>query len=159
MKPIPGNPQVDRALQVVFGTQLTYRIVGNPDHLPTENRIEIEARRPVSIGSPCPCGNFGDRESPCHCTTEQISTHRSKWAPVDISIEMVKPQFRDLTLAIKLDSASSQLLKQAYRRLPLTVRQVERVLAVAQRIQALEDSPKLLVQHLAEAIQYQSTKG
>jgi magnesium chelatase family protein len=53
-----------------------------------------------------------------------------------------------------LDAAGRRLLDQAFEKLGLSARALDRILKVARTLADLEDVPRLRPQHLAEAIQY-----
>jgi magnesium chelatase family protein len=54
----------------------------------------------------------------------------------------------------RLDAAGQRLLDQAFEKLGLSVRALDRILKVARTLADLEGSPTLRPPHLAEAIQY-----
>ena len=56
----------------------------------------------------------------------------------------------------KLDEASNKLMKNAFEKLGLSARAYGKVLKVARTIADLEESEKIEINHLAEAIQYRS---
>lgn len=67
--------------------------------------------------------------------------------------QMDKKQIEEFVV---LDEASLQLLKTAMNKLGLSARAYDRILKVSRTIADLDDSPNVLSQHLAEAIQYRS---
>ena len=56
----------------------------------------------------------------------------------------------------QIDEEGEKLLKSAFQKLKLSMRAYQRILKVARTIADLEESQKIKIQHLAEAIQYRS---
>ncbi len=56
----------------------------------------------------------------------------------------------------QIDEEGEKLLKSAFQKLKLSMRAYQRILKVARTIADLEESKKIKIQHLAEAIQYRS---
>ncbi len=72
---------------------------------------------------------------------------------VHYNAQMSTKQIREYC---KLDEASKELLKNAMERLNLSARAYDRILKVARTIADLENAPKVLGNHISEAIQYRS---
>lgn len=75
------------------------------------------------------------------------------WSDVHCNAQMTSKLIRQFCV---LDEAGTSLLKTAMQRLNLSARAYDRILKVSRTIADLEGSPKILPQHLAEAIQYRS---
>ena len=72
---------------------------------------------------------------------------------VHYNAQMSTKQIREYC---KMDEASKELLKNAMERLNLSARAYDRILKVARTIADLENAPKVLGNHISEAIQYRS---
>jgi magnesium chelatase family protein len=75
-------------------------------------------------------------ESQLHCNAQMQSRHLRQWC--------------------KLDDTSRQLLEAAIQRLGLSARATDRILKVGRTIADLANSPDILTNHVAEAIQYRT---
>ena len=72
---------------------------------------------------------------------------------VNYNAQMNTKQIREFCA---LDENSKQLLKNAMERLNLSARAYDRILKVSRTIADLDDSPSVVSNHIAEAIQYRS---
>lgn len=72
---------------------------------------------------------------------------------VNYNAQMTTKQIREFCA---LDDSSKELLKTAMQRLNLSARAYDRILKVARTIADLDDSPAVISNHIAEAIQYRS---
>lgn len=72
---------------------------------------------------------------------------------VNYNAQMTTKQIREFC---PLDESSKQLLKSAMERLNLSARAYDRILKVARTIADLDESPAVISNHIAEAIQYRS---
>lgn len=69
----------------------------------------------VAAMNPCPCGYFGDRSRPCHCTPQQIRQYQAKISGplldrIDIHIEVPSIKYRDLSA--EESGESSAMIKE-----------------------------------------------
>ncbi|MFA7663087.1 MAG: magnesium chelatase, partial [Patescibacteria group bacterium] len=84
-------------------------------------------------------------------SARQIQTERFSKAKNLVNAEMSSQQVKEFC---KLDEASEKLIKQAVEQMHLSARAYYRLLKVSRTIADLENSPAILVNHLAEALQY-----
>jgi magnesium chelatase family protein len=63
---------------------------------------------------------------------------------------------KEIQAHVQLDSAASDLVKQAATRLTLSPRVVHRIIKLARTIADLDDNDLVLAKHIAESLQYRS---
>lgn len=173
---IVGNEFVKRAMEVALAGNHSITIIGNPEN--GEKYIKTIIPKSIFL-SPCPCGNFGDRQNKCFCTPAKIRKYREskkykKGIQSDIILEIVRPMAKEydyagedfskvieriskrfLGMVYKLETSAKTLLQTATDRFGLTIYQVEQIISVATTISSLDNStPNILSCHMAEAMQY-----
>jgi magnesium chelatase family protein len=134
----------------------------------------------VAATNPCPCGHLGDPRVPCRCPDSAVARYRRRLSgPLldrfDLRIVVPRVDLRDLegtppestadvrrrVLAARarldedppgIHDAARDLVRSAGDRLSLTARGVDRIWRVAGTIAALETSPMVAEEHVAEAL-------
>ncbi|MDO4550460.1 MAG: ATP-binding protein [Planctomycetia bacterium] len=131
--------------------------------------------------NPCPCGYRGDPRRQCSCSVPMVERYMSKISGplldrIDIHIEVPAVPFEELSgmhtgtssdeirrqvvaarkirQHCQLDAQGIKLLRAAMNDFGLSARAHDKVLRIARTIADLENSPKILVPHLTEAINY-----
>lgn len=80
---------------------------------------------------------------------ERFKEHKGVYANAQMTSRMVRE-------VCQIDKAGTILLKRAMEKLQLSARAYDRILKVARTAADLSGSPDILIEHLAEAIQYRS---
>ncbi len=141
-----------------------------------------------SVVFPCPCGNFGDQQKTCTCKIKELQEHwklnaltqptlttYTKRPPADTLIAHLDPSKRGETTADMMRRVRSaqrhtpkeynlnkdlfSFLKAAIERFSLSQDEVEFTIDVSRAIARLSQADSILIQHLAEALQYRRTGG
>ncbi|MFN0155381.1 MAG: YifB family Mg chelatase-like AAA ATPase, partial [Gaiella sp.] len=135
----------------------------------------------------CPCGGRGDPALSCTCTAARVAGYREKLSRAlldrfDLAVSMPRPRAEELAgpdgessaavrervqearaiLAehlLERSDAATELLDRAVERLSLSGRGRARVGRVARTIAALAQAPRILPEHVAEALSYRTTTG
>lgn len=127
----------------------------------------------------CPCGNYGSAKEECRCSAKVIEKHLSRlgkrvdgfaiWigATVPLAREMLIKGEPEATILKRVQAArllpepsdvldaSCRDLIECYVKTVSATHDIGRVKAVAASIARLDGQDRLLVQHVAEALQYQ----
>jgi predicted ATPase with chaperone activity len=127
----------------------------------------------------CPCGNYGSPKVECRCSAKVIRTHLSKlgkrlneftiWIGASIPLARYMDMKGEPETAIlkriqtaraasassdELDSSCREMIDCYLKGVSVSL-DVAKVKAIAQTIARLDGQSRLLVQHVAEALQYQ----
>lgn len=152
-----------------------------PQLIRTGVRLAQEGAIPFhGIAHPwCPCGNYGSPMQECACSAKVIEKHLSKLGKrtddFTIWIGASAPLVREMGVRGEADAiilkriqdararsepsdvldASSRELIECYRKQISAALDLSRMKAVAASIARLDGQDRILVQHVAEALQYQ----
>ncbi len=66
----------------------------------------------IASMNPCPCGHFGDPDTPCRCTPPQISRYLSRISGplldrIDLHLEVARPRYEKLSDAAPCESSAT----------------------------------------------------
>lgn len=103
----------------------------------------------------CPCGNYLNGHQ-CNCSGSAIEKHRSKFPRADIVVTVEDIEFRQIKLSIKLDQECLSMFREVYSKLSLSPYSIESILSVSKTISEMDGSEDICLEHLTEAIQYQT---
>ena len=144
-----------RAINVAAAAKNKLLIISNDPIL-----YPLAAKDIIAIEPPCPCGNYKKRDNPCVCQAEEIINHinslRIRYADY-MWCENSFLYVRDIKL-LGLDEMSSALMKQAYRELSLSIKQIIIILRSARAIADMEKTKDIEACHIAEGISYRMPK-
>ena len=82
-----------------------------------------------------------------------IQTDRYKNSKTTCNARLTDAEFQDYC---EITDAAAELLKSAFEKMGLSARAYNRILKVARTIADLDESEKIEVEHVAEAVQYRS---
>lgn len=162
---IIGNEQAKRAVEIALKGNLKILFIGKGEAEAFVDYLTEQKYTLCKALQPCKCGFCGDRRISCSCSVEQIQKQRRvidnvlrNWA--DMVVETQSPtkeqtsKWLGETYKDILESDSLSLVSLGYDRLNLTVQEIKKVIEVSKTIAELDNSEKVLVQHIAEALQY-----
>ena len=133
----------------------------------------------------CPCGGRGDPAALCACSAQRVAGYREKVSRAlldrfDLVVAMPRPRAAELAAppgelsarvrdrvvvarellrggpTLPRTQSASELLDRAVERVPLSGRGRVRVARVARTVAALAGAPRVLPEHVAEALSYRS---
>ncbi len=144
-----------RAINVAAAANNKLLIISNDPVL-----LPLAADGIIAIEPPCPCGNYKTRDAKCSCETEEIIKHinslRIKYADY-MWCENSFYYARDVKLS-GIDQLGLAILKQAYRELGLSIKQIVIILKSAKAIADMEKTEKIKACHIAEGVMYRMPK-
>ena len=182
-KRLRDNEHVKRALEVALAGGHSVMVIGREGD--GKELLDVIMGTQVRFIEPCPCGNHGQRNSPCACTASRIIRYRStlrfrRALDAAIRVEIFPPraltpydaepfttvmqrvtqarQLRDKAPRLDIEDAATELYQAAHNRLALTEKQQDAIQRIAMTVARLDDSRTVKAQHMAEAIQYQTLK-
>lgn len=180
---IKGNVHVKRALEVAAVIHAPVTLLSRSNMLDALAFAAWESSTmPITIVTPCPCGNFLSDTYACTCTPDAIREHQHQHARYymedNLYIEVTLPKYEDFTnrsqetderigeritqarvffhqVSSDMDTASQQLMKTAIQQFGgLSSIGYTCIITRAKAIAALAESSQIRVAHLAESLQY-----
>ncbi|MFS0727825.1 YifB family Mg chelatase-like AAA ATPase [Paenibacillus sp. 1P07SE] len=112
--------------------------------------LQIEVPRPAEVGAQQPGLSTAQMQERVMVARERQDA-RSDRTGVNWNCELEGQALKE---AAALDGGAAELLAEAYQALGLSLRSHDRVLKLARTIADLQDTEKIGIEHIAEAIQY-----
>lgn len=149
-----GNEMAKRAVEIALKGHHSIKFIGgNEAELFHDFCIENDLL--AFCLTPCPCGNFGDKDKACSCDPLELKKHKQGIEKIETALTIYTVRAKRLgKLPYELDKDSKQFLEQAMKMLKIGQKNILEVLEVAKTISTLDDSKEVKVQHIAEALQY-----
>jgi len=159
---LPGYAHIDRALEVAKAGGHTVLLLGGQARLVYQMGLGDQAdREHIYAFTDCPCGYRFNKYRECFCTEEQIIAHAELRPSADITVEVpplerreVKKVIDRLLPQLTITTPAMEMLEHAVEATGLDVLDACGICEVARTISRMEDSDKIQIEHMSEAIQY-----
>jgi predicted ATPase with chaperone activity len=174
---IKGQECAKRALLVAIASKHSILLLGSPGC--GKSMLRSVARQfgltDTFEARSCPCGYWNDPRHACRCTASQIQRHAAKLPASEITVEVPPIPAREWQSNLRgstsadwqrqldgmcavpspdLDEMGRELLRTAASEYGMSTAVLDSTLRVAATIAALDQSPRIAIPHLAEAINY-----
>ena len=146
---VTNRPSLNRVFEISLVENQPVLIVSNFNLLPDVDMVKKECNF-INFAT---VENFNEslKIEVVEVSYNQTSAHLEAWEDVFERVERAKK----VVVSDTICESSNALLKTAYERLSLTELHKNVIIKTAKNIAKLENSNKILVQHIVEAIQYQ----